>query len=288
MEGHTYPCAWTKRKGIYILCYIAKAEILAEAKDFSEASELLADKICAAFGDGEAVLEFDPQPPIEAQLKIWTTPKILAFGYNNRVESDIEEEGMFSDGVCPRCGFARGMRTAKPLVIKGEISNHIACISGSRPALLVFSEAILGLFKQEELKQLTIRPVQSAAKLHKRFFEVSGKPDIKLVGFRDAEYKPITNWKCSTCNRISLSPFHQRFYGTGINKFISKSDLTSPLASLFSIGLFKDDASICITEERWKELKQEPEAKRIIVNTVGIVQEKYLVRNPAIENDYPA
>ena len=273
---------------MYTLYLSERSDICAEAKDFSEASELLAEKICTEYGDGEAVLNFNPQPPIESQLKIWTTPKILAFGYNERVDSNIKEAGMYADGFCPKCGFAKGMRSAKPLVISGRISSHITWVSGSRPALLLFSEKLLNLFHQEELKALTIKPVQCVGKFHARFFEVSGGADIQLVSFRDAEHKPITNWKCSSCSRLSLAPFHQRFFGTGINKFIHKGDLPNPLQSLFTVGLSKNDVTVCVTGERWQELKGEPEAKKIIVNTVGIVHERELVRHPMIEHDYPS
>src|SRR6266540_4232314 len=116
MEGRVYLCSWTKQGDRFRLWVKLQPSVAAEGASFDEANERLWDAICDAYGDGEAVTEFDPARPADPRSSWYRRAAVVAIHCNSR--ADVASfEPYFVGGFCPDCGTPRGPRNELRLVV---------------------------------------------------------------------------------------------------------------------------------------------------------------------------
>jgi hypothetical protein len=119
-----------------------------------ESREWLHDQICESFGDGEAVLEFDPPLPVPASPSN-APPLVVVSGGNSspdRFKAATVQmcQELYSAGLCPTCGGGKGVRTNRPWFIGYMKSDTDAAFTGYPVGdRLLFSERFLSLLTKK-------------------------------------------------------------------------------------------------------------------------------------------
>ena len=198
MEGNIYECKWKRAKGKFRLCLKSDDQVYAEDSDFEEAHDELCDRICGVYGDGEAVLQFDRLLPSSSQhpKKSWVHPDILDLGYNESVQTNAKEQGMYLGERCDRCGGFPGGRSNKILEIRSTFPGVFASESDVSASLLIVSDAFTDLLTADERALLGLRPTESLTSSKNQYFELTGPPVAAFVSFQGANYQPFLNWSC--------------------------------------------------------------------------------------------
>jgi hypothetical protein len=157
----------------------------------------------------------------------------------------------------------------------------------SRPDVLLCSEKVAGAL-QRSLRDggINLKPALTEKRAKNVFFEITGNPIVPFVSFRNAVYNSLTNWRCTACGRLSLHPFHRRFWGSEIQHFVAAADLPADLPSAFAIGSNNDQVVICLTSAGLSEFHRLA-IKGVVTHPLGIVSKKYLDRSPESFEDYP-
>ena len=116
MENRVYLCTWKQDGERFRVWVKRRPSIAAEGKSFHEANESLWGAICDAYGDGEAVTEFDPPPPEDPGSSWYRRAAVVAIGENSR--ADVADfQAYFVGGLCADCGAPRGPRNEVALVV---------------------------------------------------------------------------------------------------------------------------------------------------------------------------
>src|SRR6266481_1854692 len=110
-EGKVHLCNWKKTGAKFMLWLVRKPELSVVSKTFEGAQEAMWQLICLQLGDGEAVLEFDPAPPVGAFLRAYQSPELVSVSGNDTVDAHRLTRGLFTNDYCPACARAWGERT---------------------------------------------------------------------------------------------------------------------------------------------------------------------------------
>jgi hypothetical protein len=277
MEGNVYLCRWKKIKNGFSAWLNSDPSVSVTGAEFEQVAEDLSDAICGKTGDGEAIIEFTPPVPSGGHFARWMQPLILSLGFNQRVETNIRQPGMYTGGVCSRCGTARGTRTKVPIRIFTKISGNIAASINSAPAIRLISEEFLGLLRPEESALLEFRSTDNATGQDRQFYELAGRSIAPWVSFHGARLHPITSWRCPDCNHQRLWPSHPE---VAVYGFLCRSDLPTPAPSCFVAGTELDRLDLCMTQTRWKEIAGKKATTGFATSPIGLVDSKEVIRTP--------
>jgi hypothetical protein len=278
-EGHVYNCSW-KRSGDDYLIWLEKDQtLLAQSTDFEEAQDQLCELICERFGDGEAVLELNPPPPVTESVN-WHKHGIVRLGYNAHAELLNRDERFFAEGRCPRCNTPRGARTDNPLHLKKLPPADTFVVSNFIPTIQLFSESFLSLLTQKEKAVLQFQPVKVEGSTRRRFFELVGNPSLIYVGIKNATFVPPISRRCPLCGFRSFlmkGPDIPMF--SYMQDFVAEGDLPTPLPSVFLAGSVKNEVALCLPRQRWLEMRGKPGTKGIPTSRIGVVPASRVERN---------
>ncbi|HEX5399744.1 MAG TPA: hypothetical protein VFY06_11935 [Verrucomicrobiae bacterium] len=284
MEGAIYECSWKKSGRIFSLWVLSRPEVCVEAKDFENGYDDLADEICGAFGDGEAILEFEPAPPVARTSKRYICPDIVLLGYYRSADGPWGRAGVFSKGYCPHCAMGMGERTDLPAIIeKAEPHDVLGLRTGNYGTTLrLFSADFLKLLTKQECASLSLLETDNRSNVRKTFYELRGKPQAGYVSFRGAKYNKLSCWHCPYCGYRNLHPKHP-LLGFDVSRFIATADLPNPPRSCFIIGEGVN-LDLVMTRERWMQIRGKPGTKGVDPIKIGIIPDSELVRNPKLKD----
>ena len=268
MEGKVYLSSWRKSGNRFKLWLVENPQWSVSSDSFEGAKEALWELICLRFGDGEAVLEFDVPPPESELLIKYGVPEILGISGNDSAEPIRPlQEGLFEKGHCPVCRRQWGARTKTiaefknlPLASDGAVSSE-----GK-----FFSSEFLELLTQTERESLAFQPVKTLNPAKKIFFELVGKPVaeyVGLVGFPGKIGEP-----CRHCGYSSFSYLVEN----KLFNFLAKMDVDrSSSCFVVTNGLRMD---LCMTGERWRQLRGKRGAKNLVSSRIYVVPESEVIR----------
>jgi hypothetical protein len=281
-EGNVYNCSWKKRGGRFLVWVESHKDWQVDVADFDDAEDRLCELICDKTGDPEAVLDFDPLPPVVNRTN-WTPIEIVSLDYNASADLVDREQPLFSKGRCVVCRTPRGDRTTAPIQLKNIPHGDSFSVRNFRPFIQIFSESFVSLLTSQERAVLRFQPVKIEGKSRKKFYELTGKTQIHFVGIKDATYNPICSFRCPLCDTRSFLmqgpdiPMYSE-----IQNFVAVRDLPSPLPSVLLVGKNDDGVKLCMPRHRWLEIRGKPGTKRIPTSKIGIVPAKRVDRNPIL------
>lgn len=278
VEGRVYLCTWTKTGGRFRLWVKNRPTIVAEGSSFEEANERLWGEICGAVGDGEAVTEFDPPPPLDPRTSWYRRAAVVCVSGDARADVTTFEPH-FTGGLCSECEMPRGPRNETPLIVDridaggdGAFASVPLHLRGSSsPQVALFSEAFLDVLSSEEMARLTWQRVERRqARARKTFYElVRSEVHIADVGVRGVPCK-FGGWRCRTCGYAYIGMYYFPSTNTSPHRWISVADLPRPLPTCFTIG--KDPRPhLCFTRARWEELVGRVGTRGLRSSEVGVV-----------------
>lgn len=286
MENRVYLCSWKKEGERFRLWVKRQPSVAAEGESFDEANERLWGAICGAYGDGEAVTEFDPPPPEDPSTSWYRRAAVVAIHQNSR--ADIADfQPYFVGGFCPDCGTPRGPRNELTLVVErieaggdGAFATVPWQVSRSHhsPMVQLYSEELLELLDPAEIAALTWRRVERRQpRARKVFYElVSSKVHIRQVGVRGVP-KP-GGWRCRACGVEDIGFYFFPYTTRTPHSWISIEDLPRPFPTCFTIGKRKD-LTLCFLRERWAGMVGKPGTRGLASAEVGVVDADR-VQNP--------
>jgi hypothetical protein len=286
MENRVYLCSWKKEGERFRVWVKRRPSIAAEGKSFDEANESLWGAICEAYGDGEAVTEFDPPPPEDPGSSWYRRAAIVAIGENSR--ADVADfEPYFVGGVCPDCGTPRGPRNEVPLVVDriesggdGAFATVPWPLRRSRPSPVVqlYSEEFLNLLYPTEVAALTWRRVERRQpRARKIFYElVSSQVHARQVGVRGVPSRGGS--RCRACGFENIGSFYFPYNPRSPHHWISVEDLPRPFPTCFTIGNAKH-STLCFLAERWAGMVGKAGTRGLASSEVGVVDADR-VQNP--------
>ena len=220
--------------------------------------------ICLKLGDGEAVLEFDPAPPVNSLLQAYQAPAIVSVSGNDTVNAPRQTLGLFAKDYCPVCTRAWGERTNIELEVESLPSKSDGACCMSIPAAgRVFSEAFLRLLSERERRQFTLLKVKSKKNSKREFFELIGKPVAQFVGL--SGLPGFNMHPCTQCGYQSES----HLFENKIYNFLALEDLPTPIPKVFSVG--HRGATVCMTADHWQRLRGKTGTRNLVAERIYII-----------------
>jgi hypothetical protein len=275
-EGRVYLCSWEQDVNGFHLWVSKHPNVESRGEVFGEAQEGLAAEICEHLGDGEAVLEFEPEPPVSQLAARFLSPALVSVVGNTRPDKFGPLEGLYAGESCKECRGRIGERTSVSLWISELESGYDGGFTGYPLAhILFFSDKFVSLLKQDEKAGLEFRPVQRHGRTRKKFCELIAKPSVPWVGVKGLQAK---GWHCTECGNKAFGYWEEEL---PISQFLCKTDLPKSRPSCLVVGT-PQEAHLCFTLERWKEMRGKPGTQGLVGAPVGIVDEEECERNPPL------
>jgi hypothetical protein len=284
VEGNIYKCGWKKNGRRYQLWVQSHPQVSVESAEFDEGYDELADGICRSFGDGEAILEFEPAPPVSKTSKKYLTPDIVLIGFHRFAEGPWWSDGLFTKGYCRFCAMGMGERTDQSAVVEKAAPHDVLGLRSGNygTTLRLFSEEFLGLLSENEKASFRFQEVENRSRIQKTFKELRATPLLGYVGFKGAKYNQLSCWRCANCGYRAIHPKHP-LLGFDVSRFIAAADLPTSLPSCFVIGQGVN-LDFVMTRERWMQIRGKPGTKGIEPVKIGVIPESELVRNPKLRD----
>ena len=132
------------------------------------------------------------------------------------------------------------------------------------------------LLTSAERAGLQFQPVERPKRARKQYFELIGPSGPPLVA---AAGLPLGGWRCPDCGYQTFSVNYSP--ELTFRDFIARSDLPQPLPSVFTVGV-QPNVQLCVTEERWAELRGRRGTRRFVSSPLGVVSDDELVRSPEL------
>ena len=194
-------------------------------------------------------------------------PKLLGHSANAPGSSSP----LFRDGICRVCHFGRGPRTDVPIRIAAppSFANGGWIRASFRDQLRVYSQEFLDLLSAPERDRLSLLPVELPAGDRRRFFELRGPAHLQPVGVRDLQ---ADGQQCPECGRREVRVVDPRLREPGsiLRTFVCDGDLPAPLPTVLTVGS-GNDVALCVTQDRWTELRVERRASGLLTESLGVV-----------------
>jgi len=288
IEGeNVYLCDKKEKRGKIYLELQDNREIKSNGEDLEQCKVDICSQIILWNGDGEAVLEFIPEKTKKTDTGI---EMYRSLGYNETVDI-LNENNLFTGGVCKKCLYGIGERTDELLNLEWKPKNVLASVKFKNikndhdfprvfPKIQIYSKNFIELLSKNEKKLFLIKEVHLKGK-KSNFVELIPRKVILQSGHVGAKYPIFSHqsWKCSECNRESFTVSLESYSYEYI--FVDPKVIRDN-PSIF----FLDDGMhtlLTVRNDRWKELfKHKKDIKGISTNPVVVLEEKY-VEYPELE-----
>lgn len=278
-EGHVYLCKWRESRGKFVISLTNRPDIRVSGRDREEAEELLYDKICTTFGDGEAVLEYVTPLLKDEFQKQYGNPDIVMVSGNGSVGEITNGASIWRDRACDICGRQRRQRSEEIAEVD-YLPNSDGTVDVRGRIGNLFSESFLSLLTARERDGLTFLPVRGPKKSRKKFFELTGMPLVRQVGHPG--FPGQVSRKCDMCGMNSFTYLHNN----DIYTFIAHKDLPDPIPPVFGV-LYEDDrVNLCMTRERYKTIIGKKGTRDIVGIQLWVIKGDGFIRDNDDEN-YP-
>lgn len=277
-------CKWKKTEGGWKLWRKGRPSVCGEGGTYEEAREAL---IGAIQHSGVSVLqegplEFDPPLPPAAEAERFMKPELYLLGGGEGFGGEVDPQAeYFEGGFCPTCGCGVGARTGRPIILSrvSKADGAYTTIHGYQSRTL-FSEDFLSLLTPEERERFDFRPVAYHERCNKRkcdYYELSADSPVPFVGIQGYEADGIS---CRTCGHREINYYKDK---APLSRFLCLSDLPDPPPSCFPVGSHQRP-HLCMTRQRWDEIRGHKFTKGIVSQAVGVVPEALCERNPDQHN----
>ncbi len=299
MAGNVFICKW-ERIGQQWHVWVKGKPKLSGRGDTLEAAELqLEQEIWSAAKNGDDVIptlmEFEPPLPASERTKKFFIPEIyyvcgdeifsLLRGYFPYGHVDAETmayiNSLYEGGICKVCMYGIGKRT--------EVEFKTECKIGDSDGLFLrhsqihtsawfFSDRFISLLTNEERERLKFRECQVKRKGKRKYYELAGNAIANNVGVKGLDARGP---ECLECGHrcFSITDHDLDF---SMQDFICRSDLPEPLPACFAITI-DDRITLCMTRERWDQIRGNKNAKGIISRPIGVVDEELCERHPRLQ-----
>lgn len=249
----------------------------ASSTDFGDACEELSSQICLKFGDGEAVLDFDPAPPTIEGDGVGVSRDFVALSCNAGAHEVRGDRRLYDGGFCPDCENGVGKRTDVPRLLKEVPDGDVGILWGSCATLV--SDDFLNILSDEERSLLRLIPTERVKPGKKKFYELVGDAIATRVGILGSKLV-VGDLECERCGFFSDPwPEHANL-PTEAQVAIARADLPSKLPSFFVVGQNGGNVEICMAKERWLEMRGKKGAKKALGAPLVLLSECFVDRQP--------
>lgn len=277
MEGNTYLCGWRLLNSEFAVWVLKTPRVKAVASTFVAADELLAEKICSRFGDGESKREYVPSPPLRGRKK-----RLLVTVHGDSSVAAVNADQLYANGRCAVCRAVLGARTAIPIQIENitqKQRNGFFVSSGH--VMRVFSKPFVKLIEKVTEVNLRWRTVEGGGKYE--LVELIGGAEVREVVPKNLK---LGGWRCSSCGISRILGYADQ---DGIRTHVAATDFNNQIPGIFAIR-HPQGIMLGMTDAVWGEVRTESEAKGLMSTTLGMIVDEEissLSQLPSFE-DYQA
>ena len=299
MAGNVFICKWERIDQQWHVWVKDNTKLSGQGETIDAAKLQLEQAIWSDAKNGDDVIptlmEFDPPLPASERTKKFFIPEIYKicadeqfwllsgnFPYGKVDAATMEYvNSLYEGGICKRCKQGIGKRTEVEFETELKIGdsdglwlNH--CQINARAWF--FSDRFISLLTDEERERLKFRECQVKRVGKRKYFELAGDSIANNVGVKGFD---AGGHECSFCGhrRFSITDLDLDF---SMQDFICRSDLSVPLPSCFAISI-NNETTLCMTRERWDQIRGDKNAKGIISEPVGVVDEELCERHPRLQ-----
>jgi len=283
LEGNTYAAKWQKRGKCFRVFLDQDHSVYGSDVDFETACEILCLNICDRYGDGEAVLNLLREAPQPEGVSKYANPALVTLSWNESAYGETYQEGLFEGGYCAACKKGIGPRTNQSLVVDKYPKGDIGDFNQFEFSPLLLSSDFLTLFTESERKRFGLQEVICLKKTKKTFYEITGRPVLKQVGVKGADYHSLTSWECEVCGHKSFSCKHPEMPDSyKFSDFVSILDIPENLNEAFIIEDNIQRLMICMTLARWNEMNNHENARGVSADRVYVLPDEQIDRDPIV------
>jgi hypothetical protein len=300
--GHVFICKWKKTGLQWHIWVKGKPKLFGKGETLDAAQSHLQDAIWDSAENVDdvtpTVMEFDPPLPTSERMKKFFTPQICTvygdgrydlltggFPYGNADTASIEYvNSLYEKGICKTCGYGIGKRTNvefRAEFYDGSYDGLWLFHTQVQARAYFFSDRFISLLTSEELKRLEFLGCQTKRKGKRKYFELRGNSIANNVGIKgfDAEGQ-----ECTECGQRHFY-IKEACLNDPMQDFICRSDLPNPLPSCFVVNI-NNKPTLCMTQERFGQIRGDKNAKGIISERLGIIDDKLCERHPRLQTSF--
>ncbi len=308
MDTNVIICKWRETEQGWRLWVKGRPKVFGEGRTYEAAEDALIDAIMESAGDLDAVIpvvpEYDPPLPAPAAVEKFMHPELFLiwgdeilelhdgfrWAWLEKIAGSLFMTGrrnlvgpMYTKGLCAACGMGIGERTEHAMFVDVAPSDvDGGFVRGPiRNSIYVFSGRFLSALRPHELAMFEFRPVQrSGVSGTLEFFEMIARSKTPYVSVKGFDASGVV---CRECGQRSISvsePMLQQG-GVYIADYVCRTDLPSPLPSCFPVG-DRNHIYMCMTRERWDEIRGSKCARGIASRRLGVVSEEECERSPRL------
>ncbi|MGD0552525.1 MAG: hypothetical protein ABSB25_07715 [Sedimentisphaerales bacterium] len=299
MAGNVFVCKWERIGQQWHVWVKGKPKLSGWGETLDAAKLQLEQEIWGDAKNGDdvipTVMEFDPPLPVSERTKRFFIPEIyyvygdeifsLLGGYflYGQVDAITMEyaNSLYEGGICKVCMRGIGKRTEVEFKTELKIGDSDGLFlrhSQIHASAWFFSDRFISLLTNEERKRLKFRECQVKRKGKRKYYELVGNSIANNVGVKGFD---AGGHECAKCgNRgFSITELDLDF---SMQNFICRADLPDPLPSCFAVNI-DDVIYLCLARERWDQIRGNKNAKGIISEPIGVVDEELCERHPRLQ-----
>jgi len=299
MAGNVFICKWKRIGQQWHIWVKGKPKLSGRGETLEAAKLQLEQEIWSNAKNGDDVIptlmEFDPPLPASEGTKKFFIPEIYLlfadeqfsllsgnFPYGKVGAATMEYvNSLYEGGICKKCKHGIGKRTKVEFKTEREIDdsdglwlNHTQINARA----WFFSDRFISLLTDKERERLRFRECQVKREGKRKYYELAGNSIANNVGVKGLD---ADGHECSECR-------HRTLWITELNldfsmqHFLCRADLPDPLPSCFAISI-NNEITLCMTRERWDQIRGNKNAKGIISRPIGVVDEELCERHPRLQ-----
>ena len=300
MAGHVFICKWKKTGGQWHLWVKGRPQVSGQGETFEAAQLALEQAIWDDAENGDdvipTVMEFEPALPMSEGTKKFFTPEIYNIYGDERFEllrgnfpyGQVDESTMayvhslYEGGICKSCSSGIGKRTEVEFRTERKIESSdglwlFHC--QIKADAYFFSDRFISLLTDKELERLKFRDCVTTQKRGRKYYELAGDCIASAVGVKCFD---SSGRECRECGKKFFS-VADRNMDFSMQSFLCRSDLPDPLPSCFAANI-SNRPTLCMTRERWDQIRGNKNAKGLISERIGIADEELCDRFPRLYN----
>jgi len=273
MEGGTYLCTWKKEGRGFRILVKNQPDLQVVAGSFDEARAKLWELILEQRGDGESAFDFDKPLPVGVLPPQYARPEIvMVSGNDSALVKDAAS--LFDGGICALCNNPVGPRNEQTALVS-DISGVTDGAISFQHVGSIFSEDFVQRLLGMKGGAVQFRRVEVTRRVKKKFFELVGPAMATDIAVRN--HGRVDGIECPQCRRKT---FCQRV-GVNIQSFIARGDVPKRVPPCFAVRQ-RETLALCMTGKAWRGIQGTPGTRNILGETVGVVPDEDVVRDPPL------
>jgi hypothetical protein len=299
MAKNVFICKWERVGQQWHVWVKGKPKLFGWGDTLEAAKLQLTQEIWRTAKNGDDVIptlmEFDPPLPASERTKKFFTPEIYRvcgderfellsgnFPYGKVDAATMEYvNSLYEGGICKVCKQGIGKRTEVEFRTERKIGDFDGLFlfhCQIKASAWFFSDRFISLLTDKERQGLKFRECQTKYKVKRTFYELAGNSIANNVGVKGLDTRGH-EYTCCGHRNFAITEHNLDF---SMQHFICRADLPEPLPSCFAISI-DDEVTLCMTRERWDQIRGNKKAKGIISERIGIVDEELCDRHPRLQ-----